>query len=485
MELFNNLPFIMVIGFLLLTLVVGLYYSRKVKTLREYAVGNKDFATATLVATMLATNFGGGGLLRNVEQTYAKGLFWILFGLFSSAIGFWLLTPLMLRMGPFMQHLSLAESIGNAYGRLPRLVTALVSIIRSTLAVAMQIIAITTAIEVCINLSGSENEKMLQASITVLATLILILYSMFGGIRSVTFTDVLQFITFTAIIPLVAWFLFKSTNKSMVAVASILQKEPRFQLSTCLHAGKLLAIIALFLTSLASNITPTTIQRIYMASSPMQARKLFVYAGFFSLIITGSITLIALLLFVKAPTLSVAEIWPHIFTNIPSIFKGLVAISLLAMAMSTADSKLNTCAVLVSHDIVGSIQATKGIADKHKLGLARLTVLTMGIHAMLLVFQRRDLLSLLMFGFDVSVPIITAPFLLAVYGFRSSSRTALIGMATGILAIFAWNRWIQPMAGINGAFPCMLANGLAMLLAHYLLPQPAGTGWVAPDKMYQ
>ncbi|AWN81634.1 High-affinity proline transporter PutP [Candidatus Cardinium hertigii] len=475
----------MVIGFLLLTLVVGLYYSRKVKTLREYAVGNKDFATATLVATMLATNFGGGGLLRNVEQTYAKGLFWILFGLFSSAIGFWLLTPLMLRMGPFMQHLSLAESIGNAYGRLPRLVTALVSIIRSTLAVAMQIIAITTAIEVCINLSGSENEKMLQASITVLATLILILYSMFGGIRSVTFTDVLQFITFTAIIPLVAWFLFKSTNKSMVAVASILQKEPRFQLSTCLHAGKLLAIIALFLTSLASNITPTTIQRIYMASSPMQARKLFVYAGFFSLIITGSITLIALLLFVKAPTLSVAEIWPHIFTNIPSIFKGLVAISLLAMAMSTADSKLNTCAVLVSHDIVGSIQATKGIADKHKLGLARLTVLTMGIHAMLLVFQRRDLLSLLMFGFDVSVPIITAPFLLAVYGFRSSSRTALIGMATGILAIFAWNRWIQPMAGINGAFPCMLANGLAMLLAHYLLPQPAGTGWVAPDKMYQ
>ncbi|MDD9139657.1 MAG: sodium:solute symporter family protein [Candidatus Cardinium sp.] len=484
MELFNNLPFIMVIGFLLLTLVVGLYYSRKVKTLREYAVGNKDFATATLVATMLATNFGGGGLLRNVEQTYAKGLFWILFGLFSSAIGFWLLTPLMLRMGPFMQHLSLAESIGNAYGRLPRLVTALVSIIRSTIAVAIQIIAITMAIEICMNLSSSNN-MMIQTSITVLATLILILYSMFGGIRSVTFTDVLQFITFTAIIPLVAWFLFKSTNKSMVAVASILQKEPRFQLSNCLHAGKLLAIIALFLTSLASNITPTTIQRIYMASSPMQARKLFVYAGFFSLIIKGSITLIALLLFVKAPTLSVAEIWPHIFTNIPSIFKGLVAISLLAMAMSTADSKLNTCAVLVSHDIVGSIQATKGIADKHKLGLARLTVLTMGIYAMLLVFQRRDLLSLLMFGFDVSVPIITAPFLLAVYGFRSSSRTALIGMATGISTILAWNRWIEPTTGINGAFFCILANGLAMLLAHYLLPQPAGSGWVAPDKMYQ
>ncbi|MDD9140168.1 MAG: hypothetical protein NQ127_04635, partial [Candidatus Cardinium sp.] len=31
----------------------------------------------------------------------------------------------------------------------------------------------------------------------------------------------------------------------------------------------------------------------------------------------------------------------------------------------------------------------------------------------------------------------------------------------------------------------MLANGLAMLAAHYLLPQPAGTGWFPPDKTYQ
>ncbi|MDD9140209.1 MAG: hypothetical protein NQ127_04840, partial [Candidatus Cardinium sp.] len=80
----------------------------------------------------------------------------------------------------------------------------------------------------------------------------------------------------------------------------------------------------------------------------------------------------------------------------------------------------------------------------------------------------------------LGVPIITAPFLLAVYGFRGTSRTALIGMATGIVAILAWNRWIKPITGINGAFPCMLANGLAMLAAHYLLPQPAGTGWFPP-----
>ncbi|AWN81638.1 High-affinity proline transporter PutP [Candidatus Cardinium hertigii] len=474
----------MVIGFLLLTLVVGLYYSRKVTTFREYAVGNKQFATATLVATLLASEFSGGGLLRGVEQTHAQGLFWILFGL-SSPIAHWILTSLMLRMGPFMQHLSLAESISTSYGKMPRLVVALVSVIVNVIMVTMQIIAMTKAIEVCLDLSNSDNAKVMQASIPGIATLIVIGYSMFGGIRSVTFTDVLQFITFTAIIPLVAWFIFKSTDKSVLEVASILHKEPKFQLTSCLHINKLLALTTLFLANLVGHIDPVIIQRIYMASSPIQARKLFIHAGTFGFIIKGFIYLIALFLFVKAPTLSKDQIWPHVFQNIPPIFKGFIAVSLLAMAMSTADSMLNTCAVLISHDIVGSIQATKGIIDKYKLSLARYTVLIVGICAMLLAFQTSDLLALLQLAFACFIPIITAPFLLAVYGFRGTSRTALIGMATGIVAILAWNKWIEPMTGIDGAFPCMLANGLAMLAAHYLLPHPAGTGWVPPDKTYQ
>lgn len=36
-----------VISFLLLTLVVGMYYSGKITSLREYAIGNKNFATCS------------------------------------------------------------------------------------------------------------------------------------------------------------------------------------------------------------------------------------------------------------------------------------------------------------------------------------------------------------------------------------------------------------------------------------------------------
>ena len=104
---------------------------------------------------------------------------------------------------------------------------------------------------------------------------------------------------------------------------------------------------------------------------------------------------------------------------------------------------------------------------------------------MLLAFYHNDLLDLLKLSFTFSVPIVTAPFTLAIFGFRGTSRTALVGMATGALAIWAWNQWVKPETGMDGAFFCMIANGLAMMTAHYLLPQPVDAGWVELDDDFK
>ena len=90
-----------------------------------------------------------------------------------------------------------------------------------------------------------------------------------------------------------------------------------------------------------------------------------------------------------------------------------------------------------------------------------------------------------MLSFSFSLPVITLPALLAVFGFRGTSRTALIGMGTGALAILTWNKWVKSTTDIDGSFVCMLANGLAMMVAHYLLKQPDGTGWLKPDNVFR
>ena len=43
-----------VVVFLLLNLGVGLYNARSITTIKEYALGNQNFTTATIIATITA-----------------------------------------------------------------------------------------------------------------------------------------------------------------------------------------------------------------------------------------------------------------------------------------------------------------------------------------------------------------------------------------------------------------------------------------------
>ncbi|MGI2262379.1 hypothetical protein ACRRVA_03715 [Candidatus Cardinium hertigii] len=180
---------IVIVGtFLGLTLLMGIYFSRKRATFREYAIGNKQFATATLVATVLATFFEGGGLIRNVECIHDLGL-WFIVVLLIVPFGMCTISKFSLRMGPFMQHFSTAETMGSIYGRYPRFITVLVSICRNIILITSQIIIMSHAISICVT---SANPYI----IPIFSTLILIFYSMFGGVRAVTFTDVLHIYNF-------------------------------------------------------------------------------------------------------------------------------------------------------------------------------------------------------------------------------------------------------------------------------------------------
>ncbi|WP_243018276.1 MULTISPECIES: sodium:solute symporter family protein [Candidatus Cardinium] len=472
------MPLYIVVAFLVLTLVVGIYFSRKKTTFREYAVGNKQFATATLVATVLATTYGGGGLLRTVECVHNLGLWWIVVVLLGS-FGFWTISRLVLRMGSFMEHLSMAETIGSIYGSYPRIIAALVGICNCIITVTMQINVISQAISMSL---GALDPLIM----TVFATLFLIFYSSFGGIRAVTYTDVLQFLTFSVIIPLLAWFVFVRLGKPITEMGSILQSETKFQFSNLLQFNtKLFSIFLLLLSFMVDYIEPHIMQRVYMSSGPIQAQKVFLYATIFRFIIASFIVLVGLLVFVGAPNLSKSQVWGYIITHLPPIFKGFITLSLLAMTMSTADSCLNACSVMFSHDILRTLQNKKEISDSHQLKIARWTTLVVGLFAMLLAFRCKDLLLLMYWSLDCAIPIVTAPFILAVFGFRGTCRTALIGMATGLLTILAWNQFIEPSTGIDGSFIAMLANGLAMMAAHYLLKQPKSAGWVGPDSDFK
>ena len=59
-----------VIGFLLLNLGVGLYYGRRVKTIKDSTISERDFSTGNLVSTIVASCIGGDYLFITLSEVY-------------------------------------------------------------------------------------------------------------------------------------------------------------------------------------------------------------------------------------------------------------------------------------------------------------------------------------------------------------------------------------------------------------------------------
>ncbi|MDN5247437.1 MAG: hypothetical protein V3580_04535 [Candidatus Cardinium sp.] len=463
-------PLVIVIAFLLFTSVIAFYATRRRDaTFRAYAVGNREFSTPTLTATALANYYGGATLMSYVTQ-FSDGLFWVSWRIFGVMAAFFILSWLALGMSRFIYHISMPETMGRVYGNYPRIITAVLSVCFSTVVVAIQIHIMSQSISMCIDSAS-------PLCITILTTLILITYATFGGIRAVTFTDVWQCITFSAFICVLAWFMFKQTGRSFGETIAFAATQKKFGLGHLFLYNRKPVAILRYLATMVNCIEPACIQNVYMSSSPCQAKKMFLYAGIFGCIIMVCLSLAGLFIFAWVPqNLSGMEVWHYIMAHTSPLLKGIICTCLLAMAMSTADSRLHICSVMISYDILPSILPSRlrkniSSADHHRM--AYIAILIISILAISLAFSSSNYVivdRVALWYSRLYVPIVVAPFILAVLGFRSAPRTVLIGMTAGALAVFAW--WMFPILGTTGGvFPCMLINGLVMLAVHHLWPR--------------
>ena len=74
----ENVTLIIVGGFLLLTLLVGLWAGRNVKTLQDYALPNRQFGSGVISMTVFATLVGGNSLFTTAARGFSYGFVMLL-----------------------------------------------------------------------------------------------------------------------------------------------------------------------------------------------------------------------------------------------------------------------------------------------------------------------------------------------------------------------------------------------------------------------
>ncbi|MDF2964776.1 MAG: hypothetical protein K0Q51_164 [Rickettsiaceae bacterium] len=456
--------------FILINLVIGISTGKGIKDIREYAVGNREFSNPTIAATIIATWIAGSSFVMTVSEVYNKGLYFIIPGL-SDGLSFFLIAYFIApRMGKFLGKLSVAEVMGGLYGKEIRTITAISGIFPAIGNVAIQFTTIGLLLS---NISGSSS-----ILIILISSIIIIVYSTLGGIRAVTFTDIIQFFAFGVILPMVALLIWNKSNPK--DLLNILSNSPLFDYKEFFNYRNpsFISTFTLFFFFLIPGLDPAIFQRILMCKNVSQIARAFNIAGWFIIVLqTVIISSIGILLLANSDKILNAEnLITYISDNYLYIgFKGFFMVGITAMVMSTADSYLNSSAVLLSYDLCKTFGVN--LSEKNELQLARASSLLIGICALGLSLYSKNLLNLILHSYSFYMPIVSVPLLLAIFGFRISSKAVFIGMVAGFITVIT----LKLYPYVDSLIPGMLANFVFLFISHYLLSEESG--WVVGENI--
>ncbi len=149
---------------------------------------------------------------------------------------------------------------------------------------------------------------------------------------------------------------------------------------------------------------------------------------------------------------------------LPAIVAGLILAGILAATMSTADSQMLAAASSVSQNIVQEFFKVK-LDEKKSLLIARITIVLISLIG---VFLARDpnssvfgIVSFAWAGFGGAFGAVT---LCALFWKRSNRWGALAGMIGGGATVFIWKYAVRPLGGIWNIYELLPAFLVSLLL---------------------
>ena len=464
-----NIDSAIFIAFLAVNLIFGLIASRGVNTIRGFAVGDKTFNTATLVSTIVATWIGGSFFVTIISTAYTKGISFISIFVLGNFLSILMISLIIVpRMGEFLGKLSIAEAMGELYGNNVRIVTSVAGFL-----------AVSGIIAIQLKIAGTLFEYALGVSIIngiIFSGAIITLYSSLGGIKSVAFTDVIQFFFFGVMIPAIAYFLFK--NIGNIKVIDTLTTHPLFDYKSIFTFSnpQIYYYMSVFLWVLIPSFNPAIFQRVAMASDANQASKSFMISSVIMLFFTLILCWIGVLVLSILPNIKDGNVLKLFLVDYSWItgVRGVILAGIMAMIMSTIDSYINSSSILLTHDLR---QALNIKFIKNELFATRVCSVVVGVISIIFAMREGSFLELAIWASTLYAPIVTVPFIMSVFGFRSSSKSVLAGMLAGFTTVIIWETVLKSIMGNFGALiPGILANLVTLFGYHYLFKQKGG--WV-------
>ena len=354
-------------AFILLNLVVGAIKGRRVTTLQDYALANRDIGTGTLIVTIMATIVGAKYVTSKIVDSYEFGILvplihalaYLVWGI---GLG-WYVYPKLLR---FENCYTLGDIMGKIYGPRAQMITGFLSAFTCVLFIVAQLVGVanlTTYLDFPTHILGipSPYACMLTVGIAIM------LYTVLGGMRAVSATDMLQFMLVLGGFLLIAYQVLNHPKMSILGLKGLFKTihndypdHLTLKDATTRAVGLLPPITFTF-----TFFSPAIINRVLMGRNEAQVKQSFTGFALLYPALRFILAIIGFGLLVHAGPGKVTHvntfkmILTYIFQPDHLFVKILLMLMLLAVIMSTADSLLNALVMVIWRDIIQTYRKPK------------------------------------------------------------------------------------------------------------------------------
>ncbi len=447
---------ITVIGvYLTLCLVIGLYKASTIKTIREYTIGTGYISSTVLFFTIFATHIGAGSTVGMVEKLHSMGLIFAIAVLAEPLI--WLVTAKVFarNIDVFKKAgcMSVSDVMGFLYGKPGKWLTNILAIFFSIGVISMQVGAIGYLFNYFLGVS--------HASGVLIGFGVLVLYSIFGGIRAVALTDTFQGLILLVAIPLACAIAFHDIG----GYDSLVSNLPSSHLSIDFTKSNVLLLASMILYFTIPMSPGTFMQRFLMANDSKQLNKTLKMLACTSLPFALIICLIGFVIKVKAPEVDPNLAFFYLIGNyLPIGITGLLISGILAAIMSTADSWLNTTSVVCAHDIAKALFPK--LTDKQELLIARVSVLVIATLSVTIALTGAGVMELEWLAGNFWEPVVLIPLVSGFMLFQTTTKSFVCSSILGIIGVLLGGYITGEFATISLLFG-IIGSTMGLFGMHY------------------
>lgn len=462
-----------IVLYLLASIAIGLYAATRVHNTADYAVAGRSLPLAVVIATTFATWFGSETVLGVSARFVDEGLGGVVEDPFGASMCL-ILVGLFFAYRLYQKNLiTLGDYYRLRFGRTIEVVCSAIIMFSYLGWVAAQI----TALGLVFNL-------LTQGAISVtagmvLGTVIVLVYTLYGGMWSVAMTDFVQMIVIALGLLAIAWFsadLAGGAGK----VVDFAAREGKFNLFP--QDGGLKEwtfFFAAAITMMLGSIPQQDVfQRVMSSNSARTARigpviggVLYLLFAFIPMFVVASAVLImpetAQALLKDDPQKVLPTL---VMERMPLVLQIAFFGALLSAIMSTASATLLAPSTTFVENILRNLRP--GMSDAMTLKAMRISVLvfTGCVLTYAITMQGTSIYDMVSGAYQVPLVGAFVPLVFGLYWKRATTQGALLAVAMGL---GVWLLFVAS-ASLSEAFPQQLAGVLAALLgmvAGSLAPQ--------------